>query len=212
MTCCLYAYLNENATPEQLLQYLQQFPDALRSRIERYRQFTDRQARIAGKMLLLKALQMAGYSYTLHHLQQDQQYRPFIHRDFDFNISHSGRYAVCVFSKAGRVGVDIEEKKPFLLESVAASFRAEEQAIISNSSQPLDDFYQLWTQKEAVLKAEGSGLHIPLQEVGAPHHNRVLLRGREWFVQQIAIAENYVCHAAAANPLPVLHPQQIKLF
>lgn len=212
MTYCLFTYLDENASTEQLQQYLQQFPDALRHRIERYRQFTDRQARVAGKMLLLKALQMAGYAYTLHHLQQDHQYRPFIHRSFDFNISHAGRYAICLFTQEGRVGIDIEEKKPFVLESVADSLHPEEQAAIRNSAQPLDHFYQLWTQKEAVLKAEGSGLHIPLQEVTIPQPGKAWLRGCEWFLHPLTIANNYVCHAASSQPLPVIQPQQVILF
>ncbi|TNJ42310.1 4'-phosphopantetheinyl transferase superfamily protein [Phaeobacter sp. B1627] len=80
-----------------------------------------------------------------------------------FSISHSRRYVACAFSRY-LVGVDIEHIDRELDLSVSRVLSGPERQYL-NSVAPEDRkaaFFQIWTMKEAVLKAFGTGLSTPL--------------------------------------------------
>jgi 4'-phosphopantetheinyl transferase len=78
------------------------------------------------------------------------------------SVSHSGRRVAVALSPSAEVGIDVEEVVGLdfraLLPSVAAS---EEASAIGTSA----DFFRTWTRKEAVLKATGDGLAVPMNEL-----------------------------------------------
>ena len=87
-----------------------------------------------------------------------------------FNLSHTdGMIALLLHGDADH-GVDVEHTgRETDIESVARRvFTESEQASIR--AQPTggraDRFYQLWTLKEAFIKAKGAGLAMPLQQFG----------------------------------------------
>jgi 4'-phosphopantetheinyl transferase len=78
------------------------------------------------------------------------------------SISHSGDVVAVALSHAGAVGVDVEvvgsrDYEP-LVRSVCT---AAERPLVRTAA----DFYAYWTRKEAVLKATGQGLRIPMTSV-----------------------------------------------
>jgi 4'-phosphopantetheinyl transferase len=81
-----------------------------------------------------------------------------------FSLSHSQSVAMLAVSRGGPVGVDVEDVKPIEPEVAAAHFSASELADLSalQGDAWLIGFYRCWTRKEAVLKAEGVGLHLAL--------------------------------------------------
>lgn len=93
--------------------------------------------------------------------------KPYLinNNDFYFNISHSGRWVVGVFSDC-EVGIDIEEIKPIDLSIAENFFSREEYSYLMNVKQneQLLAFYELWTIKESYIKAIGMGLSIPLSD------------------------------------------------
>jgi len=83
-----------------------------------------------------------------------------------FNMSHSGGITVIAVCLGADLGVDVEAIRPLLeWEEIAAShFSPDERESIQNE-QPdtqLDAFFRCWTRKEALIKAIGMGLSIPL--------------------------------------------------
>mgnify|MGYP000665432484 CR=1 FL=1 len=85
-----------------------------------------------------------------------------------FNLSHSGDWALCAVTTAGEVGVDIERVRPraqaYRLKVARRFFSAYEYHAI-NSAGPagIDSaFFSGWTRKEAYIKCHGKGLAIPL--------------------------------------------------
>ena len=78
-----------------------------------------------------------------------------------FNISHSGNDGLIALTGSGSVGIDLEHRRPQVdLDGVAARvFGAGEQAVLSGLTgrNKLDLFYRLWTSKEALIKARGTG-------------------------------------------------------
>lgn len=83
---------------------------------------------------------------------------------FDFNLSHSGGFALLAVSPGFPVGADIEEMRP-IEEKVAERFFSADE-VRALLALPLAEreaaFFRCWTRKEAYLKALGSGLAKPL--------------------------------------------------
>ncbi len=86
-----------------------------------------------------------------------------------FNVSHSGDYALLAFTHGSAVGVDVEQIKGARVVSdlaqrvlTAAEFACF-QLVGAAESRPT--FFQIWTLKESVLKAIGSGLSVPPEDI-----------------------------------------------
>lgn len=79
----------------------------------------------------------------------------------NFNVSHSGSHGLIALSVSGRLGVDIEERIPrrYLNELIQAVMGPEEQTELAalRGTAKLRLFYRLWTLKEALIKALGTG-------------------------------------------------------
>ena len=83
----------------------------------------------------------------------------FTNIPYYFNISHSCGRAVCVLSDI-EVGVDIEFiKKVRAFDLIAENFFApEEIKRFRSAKNSAEEFYRIWTRKEALLKKSGSGI------------------------------------------------------
>jgi len=111
------------------------------------------------------------YNISPHELQIDHtEYgKPYIANPglinrISFNISHSNSYVVLAIfdGELYNIGVDVEEIDYNNTEIKAMSalvFSPSECAIVGNSSEL---FYKLWTKKEALIKAHGSGFGTAL--------------------------------------------------
>lgn len=83
------------------------------------------------------------------------------HGDLHFNLSHSGSVAVCAIGR-GPLGVDIESFRPIEDAGAIASrffsaLECEEVLALQPPNQ-IRRFLEIWTRKEAVMKADGIGL------------------------------------------------------
>ena len=95
-----------------------------------------------------------------------------------FNVSHGGRYGLIALMPAGRVGVDVEEcdVRRDLSGIAQRVFTPAEQAEIARveGCRKVRLFYDLWTMKEALIKALGTGFHLSPSRFEIP---LVMLRG-----------------------------------
>ena len=84
-------------------------------------------------------------------------------KDVCFSISHSGNYAAIAFGETP-LGMDIECVKQANFKVAKRFFTKEEYAYLEekDETEQADCFCQVWTAKEAVIKAAGGGLAIPL--------------------------------------------------
>jgi 4'-phosphopantetheinyl transferase len=81
-----------------------------------------------------------------------------------FNVSHSGDYALVAVTAGPACGVDIEYQKPRADEGgIARRFFSPRE--VEWLKRTKDGFLRLWTAKEAIIKAVGGGLSIPLADV-----------------------------------------------
>lgn len=99
-------------------------------------------------------------------LERDAKGKPFLpeYPGIHMNLSHSGRYVACAIGECP-VGVDIEchrsRKRP---ELVIKKFHPTERRLYRDTEKKNQErlLYDLWVLKESFMKAEGTGLGIPL--------------------------------------------------
>jgi len=85
-----------------------------------------------------------------------------------FNVSHSGEIALLAFCRNQEIGIDVELKRADVdfLSLAEMSFSKDERTALLSCA-PTDRanlFYELWTCKEACIKADGRGLSVPLDQ------------------------------------------------
>jgi len=87
----------------------------------------------------------------------------------ELSLAHSGDRVVVATALGTPVGVDVEQGNPTLdLDALAGTvLTAREAATLAAlpASQRRAGFLAYWTRKEAVLKATGDGLRLPLRQV-----------------------------------------------
>lgn len=89
------------------------------------------------------------------------------HPQLYFNQSHTKNMACLAITNAGPIGIDIEEVKVMndMNEIASRFFSTQEQSHFSQIKDlqtKTNTFFQIWTKKEAVLKANGQGMFIGL--------------------------------------------------
>lgn len=94
--------------------------------------------------------------------------KPNHNSNLEFNVSHSGDWAVIGFTLDNILGIDIEyiNREIEYVDIASKFFSAEEAYIVinaENNKMPLY-FYNCWTRKEAFIKAIGDGLSFPLNK------------------------------------------------
>lgn len=83
--------------------------------------------------------------------------KPYLENGPHFSISHCKEgIAVAVSEKP--IGIDIESIRKADRELVTRVMNEREQALIKAQTDPLREFTRIWTQKEAIVKAQGVGI------------------------------------------------------
>ena len=130
-----------------------------------------------------------------------EQGKPAIEGDpIQFNLSHSHDRAVYAISAKHPVGIDLEYIHSISVAGlVDRFFSAREQAIFHALpvSKHQSAFFHAWTQKEAYLKACGTGLSTPLDQIEVsidPDTPAQIITAPilgVWQIQQLEISPEY---------------------
>jgi len=113
--------------------------------------------------------------------------------DVGFNVSHSGHHGLIALAPSGRVGVDVEERVPRrdLDQLSAAVFGPDERADLAAlaGDYRVHLFFRLWTLKEAVAKALGTGLSFDVSRFELPAAIRSGATGGLFRIPQVRDAQ-----------------------
>ncbi|WP_286851115.1 MULTISPECIES: 4'-phosphopantetheinyl transferase superfamily protein [Sphingobacterium] len=93
------------------------------------------------------------------------------------------------------LGIDVEEIIYLDIEQFRDCFSVKELKVIFKAENSLNEFYKLWTKKEAIIKADGRGFGIDLRELNVLLP-RVSICSAVYEVSPIEIGPNYVAHLA----------------
>jgi len=160
----LKIYKKINSTPltsDEINKKLSLLPQYLQNKISNYVSIQKKQQRIEGLELLLIALKKNEIDENgIFSIYYNNYGKPFINPDIDFSISYSNTTTVLGFITNGWVGVDVEQIKPIDCSLHKEYFTTREWMFLIKNSFRADTFFQLWTRKEAVVKAIGKGAFL----------------------------------------------------
>lgn len=141
-------------------------PDEL-ARAKRYRRECDRIHFTAARAILRTILsRYLGQNPEKLQFSYTERGKPFLESansspNFQFNVSHSEGKALYAIALDRQVGIDLEYIRPIAVQELAKRFFSPKEyeilSVLPPQQQPLG-FFQLWTCKEAYLKATGEGL------------------------------------------------------
>lgn len=138
----------------------------------------------------------------------------FAKEGLEFNLAHSEDLVLFVMAVGSAVGVDLEEVRalPEMEDLVRRFFSRREAALFAAlpPAQKTQGFFNLWTRKEAWLKATGEGIAQYLSQVEVsfvPGQGAELLSlpthladGRRWQLYDLAAAGGFAGALAIAGP------------
>ncbi|KKD38564.1 4'-phosphopantetheinyl transferase family protein [Limnoraphis robusta] len=198
-----------------LSEHLEEFEQVLspdeQERARRYRQKRDH-VRFVGARGVLRMI-LAGYlgvSPSEVEFSYSERGKPFLKANstgIKFNVSHSEDKALLAIALNRRVGIDVEYIRPIEVLSLAKRFFRESEYSLLSTSQGMEQlrgFFQLWTAKEAYLKATGEGLagleavEISLSELESAESLEIHNTGCDWLLQPLDLGEDY-CAAIAVE-------------
>jgi 4'-phosphopantetheinyl transferase len=190
---CQVWWARPRQVPEPLLRTA--LSDTERQRADRYRREDDQLRSLSGAWLLRSAL-AAHLGASPDGVKLDRTCdecgephgRPRLVGDagIELSVSHSGDRVAVAISRAGPVGVDVEriDMKPQaadLADPVSADVLSGAERVglesIPRGGRHVA-FIRIWVRKEALLKATGHGLRLPLDqvEVSGPAEPPALIR------------------------------------
>lgn len=126
--------------------------------------------------------------------------------NLEFNLSHSGDFALLAITQNRKVGVDVERIRQGISSHVIAQQYFSKAEVAELQSLPITQreaaFFTCWTRKEAYIKAQGIGLSLPLEsfDVSLSPNEPAMLRAvrpdpqeaARWTLRPLDVSQNYV--------------------
>ncbi|MHB1221460.1 MAG: 4'-phosphopantetheinyl transferase family protein [Gammaproteobacteria bacterium] len=169
-------------------------------RADRFRFATHKQRFITARATLRKILgtylgvnpKEISFAYT----EYNKPYLLTPKTSLTFNVSHSNNIAVYVISSEASVGIDIEKTQSTYNPDLAKRFfSVEENAALSEltAEEQITEFYRLWSRKEALVKASGKGLTMPLNSFSVVMKDTTSIKFEEkdWYLAPITLQAGY---------------------
>ena len=171
-------------------------------RAYRYHREADKQrfiiTRAYLRLLLSKYLSIAPHNLFFETEVNGKPYVKLLSGIIHYNVSHSGDYALIAICTE-KVGIDVELINPDVHyeDIMEISFNPDEIAHVHESQNPIFDFYKIWTRKESLLKALGSGIDDTITNapgLGGDHFLKTAMISDKdnYFIQTFSVDEIHI--------------------
>jgi 4'-phosphopantetheinyl transferase len=128
-----------------------------------------------------------------------------------FNLSHSEHHGLLALAQGREVGVDVEVERQLsdlydLARQIMSSSEFQKFELLDSDLADAT-FFGLWTRKEAILKAVGTGLSIDPRRIDLGLENRdssLELRGTTWSVAPLCALLPLKAAVAVEGQLPAI--------
>lgn len=201
----IYVHYFSDPLPNSVFEdYLLQFPDAMGKKIMRYRKWEDRHRALFGKVMLRRGLDEHGLKdFDLKYLRYNKLQKPELPGKVQFNISHAGNVVICAFNTDGLIGVDVEMITPVVLEDYEFIFDTDTFRQLRQARDQEGAFFEAWTIREAILKAEGSGLTEDAKKI-VLKDEIARFKDQAWFIKPFPVPKQHIAHLATNAPVGTL--------
>lgn len=194
----LYTFISEEKHQSRLGQYLPAFSQDVNQDILRYRRWQDAQLFLMGKVLLQYGLKTY---YNISDVETGilPNKKPYLKdHHLHFNISHSKELVVCAIAEYP-LGIDVEFKDPKInYQDFIFQMTAKEQLEIQDAEDKTKEFFIYWTRKEAVIKAHGAGMMLPLDSFEIIN-NGCVVEEKKFFTKEVFIHQDYQGYIASPD-------------
>lgn len=209
MTYIYYAYVDKENQKFLFENSILSFPADFVERILRYRRWEDFQLTLLGRLLLKFGLKKLDIHYEEENIQYSDYKKPYLKdTNVEFNISHSGKIVVCTISHINEIGIDIEKIDNIDIKDFRTQMLNSEWEKVINAKSQKDAFFEYWTQKEAVIKANGKGLSISLKSFEIIN-NKTKIEDDFFFLKEICLDTKYKCYVALKNSSSIQYNIQL---
>jgi 4'-phosphopantetheinyl transferase len=154
----------EQCTAEEVARLLPLVSDQRREQALRFSHLFGQYCCLKSYELLCELLREWGSDIQLPVFDYNEYGAPSIQGGPYVSISHC-KEGIAVAVDSQPIGIDIESVSPFKEAMMHKTMNPAEQAAILSSDNPDWAFTRLWTQKEAVLKMQATGIISDLHEV-----------------------------------------------
>lgn len=200
MYTLFYSHISRDLHNRFISETLTQFPLNFQSKINRFFRWQDAQLSLVGRLLLYNGLRKFNINCKEEELKYTEYNKPYFQNiDINFNISHSGDIVACLFSNE-RIGIDVELLKTIDINDFKSQMTTKEWKRICDSNNSENEFYKYWTEKEAVIKALGNGLSIPLNSFEV-NDLKTSVNQKYFHLKEVFLEESYMCHIASNQPV-----------
>lgn len=193
-------YINidpENICATILDSWLAAFPTLKRDQIRKQRHHANQVQSAAGWRLVEKGVRQLGFNdFNLEAVHFDAAHKSFADIPADFNISHSGNLVCAAVIRSGHIGVDVEKIRPLKSDVIHKYLNRDEARQCETNP---DRFFDFWTQKEAVIKANGQEGIVRIREVQL-HDGKAEFADKQWYLTPLQLVDGYASHIATDIP------------
>lgn len=125
----------------------------------------DKRLSIGVYLLLKKSLAIHNINIDDFEFSYNENGKPLLEGlPFEFSLSHSGNYVAVALSNAP-VGIDIEKIRKVNQNVSKLVFNGDDEENFKNSQNNVDEFFKIWTSKEAVIKMMGGLKNKNLKDI-----------------------------------------------
>lgn len=195
----------------QYQELLRTMPENDRVRTIKYKRPADQRRTLLGRSLLQLMMNNHGAGY-LEQLEFGSEGKPYTKKGPSFNIAHSDDYVVLGFltENGAEMGVDIERIQDLDFKAMGKQvFCNEELDYLSNATDEKSTFFELWTRKEALLKAHGSGFMVDPKTVNCLGESQT--DSMEYQLQEIDVDADYKCFFASKRKATEVHVERVEV-
>lgn len=201
MTVVYYTCFRTKEPDEVFEARLNSLPIQMIEEIRRFKRWQDSLASLCGKLLLREGLAEFKVPRILSDVSYNECNKPYLKDNLvSFNISHSGNYVVCVVSnEVESIGIDIEQIKDIDINDFRKAWTNEEWKILTQGG--LKEFYEYWTKKESIVKADGRGLELDLRCIDV-RDSKIKINNKLYFSKLLYLHNDYVVHLSSTKNFP----------
>ena len=147
---------------------MERVPESRREKVRTLRHEDIRRQSLGAGLLLTLALKERGVEGRDARILESSLGKPYLPDapEIHFSLSHAGIWAMCAVGNAP-LGCDVERLGRGSERLAARFFHPEEQAYLTSFGKDTESAWQraftrIWTRKESLLKAAGTGLSVPM--------------------------------------------------
>ncbi|MBB4804730.1 4'-phosphopantetheinyl transferase [Chryseobacterium defluvii] len=192
----LYTFIEEGKHQYLLDKYAEICSKEFNAKILKYRRWQDAQLSLLGRVLLRYGLNHY-FDIKDFEMSRTSDHKPFItDHAIHFNISHAGNLVACCISRSP-IGIDVEYiDHKINYEDFKSQMTSGEFSKVYHSEDKIKSFFTYWTEKEAIIKAHGRGLLIPLRSFEV-FQDQAVIENEKFFLKEIFIDKEYQCYVAS---------------